>query len=121
MTVVLINGLEVIKPDVINFWDKQLLTTKDLADMININPRTLARSFQRNKIAYELNTHYIVLEGELLKRFKNSQSANRESIYTRSLYLWTQEGALLLLNSWAKNNSSVPLTALLDKVYDDLG
>ncbi len=75
---------------------KRVLTTKQIAEAYGTEPERIKRNFENNKGKYKLGKHYIVLEGDDLKEFKNEvRSPYLVANRARHLYLWTEKGALL--------------------------
>lgn len=75
---------------------KRVLTTAQLAESYETSVDTINRNFNRNKERYTEGKHYYFLTGNELKEFFASDKlsvANSEKI--RTLYLWTEKGALL--------------------------
>ena len=74
----------------------RVLTTAQLAECYETDTRHITDNFNNNKNRYEEGKHYICLKGgELRDFFANGdfQFANQSKI--RTLYLWTERGALL--------------------------
>lgn len=75
---------------------KRVLTTAQLAESYETSVDTINRNFNRNKERYTEGKHYYCLTGNELKEFFASDKlsvANSSKI--RTLYLWTEKGALL--------------------------
>lgn len=76
-------------------YDNQLiLTTEQLADFYETTTDVLSQNFKRNKNKFSEGIHYFLLEGDVLKRFKNHLT-NSQLVAKRAshLYLWTKRGA----------------------------
>lgn len=74
----------------------RVLTTAQLAECYGTDTRHITDNYNNNKNRYEEGKHYICLKGDDLKAFfanGNFQFANQSKI--RTLYLWTERGALL--------------------------
>ena len=81
---------------VIEMQGLRVLTTAQLAECYETDTRHITDNFNNNKNRYEEGKHYICLKGgELRDFFANGdfQFANQSKI--RTLYLWTERGALL--------------------------
>lgn len=75
---------------------KRVLTTAQLAESYEASVDTINRNFNRNRDRYTEGKHYYCLTGNELKEFFASDKlslANSSKI--RTLYLWTEKGALL--------------------------
>lgn len=75
---------------------KRVLTTAQLAESYESSIDTINRNFNRNRDRYTEGKHYYCLTGNGLKEFFASDKlslANSSKI--RTLYLWTEKGALL--------------------------
>lgn len=75
---------------------QRVLTTAQIAEAYGTTERRISENFNANKSRYVENKHFFRLDGEILKSFKNSYG-NSVSVGERasSLYLWTENGALL--------------------------
>lgn len=73
-----------------------MCTTEQLAQAYNTDKIKLRQNFNNNKDRYKEGKHYILLQGEDLQallRVENFDLQNASKI--RSLYLWTERGAML--------------------------
>lgn len=73
----------------------RVLTTEQLAKEYGTEAKVLQNNFAYNKTRYSEGKHYIELKGEELKRFKTGHEIQGQFKHVRSLYLWTEKGALL--------------------------
>ncbi len=74
----------------------RVLTTAQLAECYGTDSKTIAHNYQRNKERYEEGKHYVCLKGaELQEFFANANLALANQSKIRTLYLWTERGALL--------------------------
>jgi DNA-binding CsgD family transcriptional regulator len=74
----------------------RVLTTAQLAECYGTDSKTIAHNYQRNKERYEDGKHYVCLKGtELQEFFANANLALANQSKIRTLYLWTERGALL--------------------------
>ncbi len=73
---------------------ERFLTTSQLAEVYETDVNNIQSNFKRNASRFEEGKHFIKLEGQRLKEFKNqpiiSQLVNKR---TSCLYLWTLKGA----------------------------
>lgn len=78
------------------YKDIRVLTTKQLAEEYGTEERRISENFNANKTRYIEGKHFIKLEGSELKAFLQSlNSVVQNSNKIRTLYLWTEKGALL--------------------------
>jgi len=81
---------------VIEMQGVRVLTTAQLAECYGTDSKTIAHNYQRNKERYEESKHYVCLKGaELQEFFANANLALANQSKIRTLYLWTERGALL--------------------------
>lgn len=73
----------------------RVVTTKQLSEMYGTDARTIQYNFRYNKSKYILGKHYIEVQGEELRRLKTRSEFHSSLKYAKSLYLWTEKGALL--------------------------
>ena len=81
-------------PEIIEQSGQRVLTTAQLAEAYGTDVKTISWNFNHNKERYEEGKHFYYLKGEDLKDFfavVNFTNAKK----IRSLYLWTEYGALL--------------------------
>lgn len=81
---------------VIEVREQRVLTTEQIAQWYGVEEWQIRQNYKNNKYRYIAGKHYIPLEGEELKAFKNKV----EYFYlvgktAKILYLWTEKGALL--------------------------
>lgn len=76
-------------------WNGQtVITTAQLADVYGTTTDNINNNFGRNKERFTAGKHFILLEGEELREFKNCPSfSGVVGKTTRQLYLWTRRGA----------------------------
>ena len=92
---------------VIESRGQRVLTSAQIADCYNTTVDCIKQNFHANRSRYVEGKHYIALTGSELKEFKNKvripHSAeikaryqfDTQFKYAKSLYLWTEKGALL--------------------------
>lgn len=105
-------------PRVIMYKSIRTVTTKDLADLFDVEHKIINKNFQRNKKHFESGRHYILLKGEELKRFKEEHPIKEAFKFFSILYLWTYEGALLHAKSCRSKNAWAAIDVVLDEVYN---
>ena len=79
---------------VLEYNNKRILTTKQLAEVYETNEDNIKVNFNNNKDRFIEGEHYYLLTGEELKQFKNQVN----DIYlvdkrASQLYIWTERGA----------------------------
>ena len=76
-------------------WNGQtVITTAQLAEVYGTTMDNINNNFGRNKERFTAGKHFILLEGEELREFKNCPSfSGVVGKTTRQLYLWTRRGA----------------------------
>lgn len=79
-------------PNPMELASERVLTTKIIAEMYGTTEKVIRKNFERNKDHYTEGKHFYYLTGEDLKEFAHD---NLTSAKARSLYLWTEKGALL--------------------------
>ena len=110
---------------VIESRGQRVLTSAQIADCYNTTVDCIKQNFHANRSRYVEGKHYIALTGSELKEFKNKvripyqvQNENKNEVriphsaeikaryqfdtqfkYAKSLYLWTEKGALLHVKS----------------------
>ena len=83
---------EMTIPEKMELAGERVLTTKIIAEMYGTTEKVIRKNFERNKDHYTEGKHFYYLTGEDLKEFAHD---NLTSAKARSLYLWTEKGALL--------------------------
>ena len=81
--------------EVIEVKGVRVLTTKQLAEAYGADVKTIQYNFRYNKNRYVLGKHYIEVTGDELRRLKTRSEFHSSLKYAKSLYLWTEKGALL--------------------------
>lgn len=80
----------------VEFKDQRVLLTSQLADSYETEPQIITNNFNRNKDRYKEGKHYFALEGEQKANFVNLTQIDLGSAKNaKTLYLWTEKGALL--------------------------
>lgn len=80
----------------IEFKNQRIMTTSVIAESYGTTTDHIKKNFNNNKDKYKEGKHYFLLQGEELKEFlqvQNLDLQNKSKI--RTLYLWTEKGALL--------------------------
>lgn len=76
-------------------WNGQVvITTAQLAEVYGTTMDNINKNFANNKDRFEVGKHYIYLEGEELREFKNYPNFKGVVGKTaKQIYLWTRRGA----------------------------
>ena len=82
-------------PKIIEVKGIRVLTTKQLAEAYESDVKTIQYNFRYNKHRYIAGKHYIEVVGEELRELKTRNEFHSQFKYAKSLYLWTEKGALL--------------------------
>jgi len=78
------------------YQNQRILTTAQLAECYETSTDVISKNFNRNTERYQEGKHFYCLEGEALKGFlQSSICPMRNENKIRTLYLWTEKGALL--------------------------
>lgn len=79
----------------IEFNGQRILTTAQLAELYDTNAQTITNNYNRNKERYHEGRHYFAIEGDEKSSFINLTQIDLGSKNAKTLYLWTERGALL--------------------------
>ena len=83
-----------LKP--VEWKNERILSTRQIAEAYETESKIISNNFNNNKSRYKHGKHYIYLEGNELKDFLQSLNLGLQNeSKIRSLYLWTEKGALL--------------------------
>ena len=82
-------------PETIEVKGVRVLTTKQIAEAYGTTKDKIIYNFNYNKDRYVLGKHYIEVMGEELRKLKRTCENQISFKYAKSLYLWTEKGALL--------------------------
>ena len=75
------------------FNGQTVITTEMLASVYGTEPRRITENFNRNLDKFERDKHYILLQGNELKEFKDEYAGSVVAKTVNKLYLWTERGA----------------------------
>lgn len=92
-------------PQITEVRGMRVLTTKQLSEMYGVDPKIIQYNFRYNKDKYSCNKHYIEVTGEELRQLKTRSEFQSSLKYAKSLYLWTEKGALLHAKSLNTNKA----------------
>lgn len=82
-------------PKVIEARGLRVLTTKQLAELYGTDPERIKLNYRYNKERYVVGKHIIPIQDSELREFKARYQFDTQFKYAKSLYLWTEKGALL--------------------------
>ncbi|WP_162265015.1 ORF6C domain-containing protein [Aneurinibacillus sp. XH2] len=102
---------------IIEYKGQRALTTAQLAESYGTDSRRIQENFNANKSRYKQNKHFILLEGEELKRFKNEYGNSVVAPTANKLYLWTEKGAWLHAKSLNTDRAWEAYEMLVDEYY----
>lgn len=69
----------------------KVLTTRQLAEAYTTTQKVINNNFSRNKDKYILGKHYILIEGQEMKKLKASPQFEGELHYVSKVYFWTEK------------------------------
>src|SRR5690349_16971178 len=101
----------------VEYQNQRILTTEQLAAFYGTDVRIISNNFNRNKARYTLSKHYFYLEGQDLENFKTVHHFDEQFKQARSLYLWTEKGALLHAKSLNTDLAWEKYDWLVDEYY----
>ena len=82
-------------PATVEVKGMKVLTTRQIAEAYGVSKDKIIYNFNHNKDRYVLGKHYIEVFGEELRRLKRTCEIQSSFKYAKTLYLWTEKGALL--------------------------
>lgn len=82
-------------PTTVEVKGMKVLTTRQIAEAYGVSKDKIIYNFNYNKDRYVLRKHYIEVFGEELRRLKRTCEIQSSFKYAKTLYLWTEKGALL--------------------------
>lgn len=90
---------------IIEIKGQRVLTTRQIAEAYETTKDKIIYNFNYNKNRYILGKHYIEVSGDELRRLKTTCENQISLKYAKSLYLWTEKGALLHAKSLNTNKA----------------
>lgn len=98
--------------------NQRVLTTAQLAESYGAEEKLIQQNFSNNKSRYKEGKHFILLQGEELKRFKNHfENLGLVKKNAAMLYLWTEKGAWLHAKSLNTDEAWDAYEMLVDDYY----
>ena len=82
-------------PATVEVKGMKVLTTRQIAEAYGVSKDKIIYNSNYNKDRYVLGKHYIEVLGEELRRLKRTCEIQSSFKYAKTLYLWTEKGALL--------------------------
>lgn len=82
-------------PTTVEVKGMKVLTARQIAEAYGVSKDKIIYNFNYNKDRYVLGKHYIEVFGEELRRLKRTCEIQSSFKYAKTLYLWTEKGALL--------------------------
>lgn len=76
----------------IEYGGQLVLTTAQLAEFYDCNPRNISENFKNNEDRFIKGKHFFKLDGDDLNIFRTENFGLQISPQTRTLYLWTKRG-----------------------------
>jgi hypothetical protein len=101
---------------VVEYQNQRILTTQQIADAYETDTKTISYNFNYNKDRYTVGKHYFCLEGEVKNEFLNRREIPDGS-HAKTLYLWTEKGALLHAKSLNTDKAWQMYEFLVDDYY----
>ena len=74
---------------------QRIITTQVLAEGYGTSSAIISNNFNRNREHYAEGKHFYCLEGQAKHEFVNRHQIDDGSRNAKTLYLWTEKGALL--------------------------
>ncbi len=98
--------------------NQRILTTAQLAEFYEVNAIKIHQNYINNKDHYKLGKHYFLVQGDELKEFLRLEIFEGQNISKiRSLYLWTEKGALLHAKSLGTDKAWQVYETLVDDYF----
>lgn len=98
--------------------NQRVLTTAQIAEQYGTDAQIITNNFNRNKKRYTEGKHYFALEGEEKKAFLNLTQIDLGSAKNaKTLYLWTEKGALLHAKSLNTDQAWQAYEVLVDTYF----
>ena len=108
------NELQVIERE-----NQRVLTTAQIAEQYETSTQVITNNFNRNKRRYVENKHYFALEGEEKRTFLDLTQIDLGSAKNaKTLYLWTEKGALMLAKSLNTDKAWEAYECLVDTYFN---
>ena len=93
---------------------QRVLTTQQIAEAYGTDNKTISYNFNHNKDRYILGKHFILLEGDSLRAFREIHDLPTN---LNKLYLWTEKGAFLHAKSLNADKAWEVYDYLVDEYF----
>lgn len=98
--------------------NRRVLTTSQIATSYGTNKDRISANFKENESRFEEGKHFILLQDETLKEFKNEpRNSGLVGRNASKLYLWTEKGAWLHAKSLNTDRAWDAYEMLIDEYY----
>jgi ORF6N domain len=104
-------------PQAVEYSNQRILSTKQIAELFSTDTQIVTNNFNRNKSHYTAGKHYYALEGTEKSNFLNQHQIDLGSRNAKTLYLWTEKGALLHAKSLGTDEAWEMYEKLVDEYY----
>lgn len=102
----------------IEYQGVKVLLSSQLAEVYGVETKQISYNFNYNKDRYKECKHYFALTGDEKKGFLNRHEIQDSSKNAKTLYLWTEKGALLHAKSLGTDQAWETYEQLVDGYYD---
>lgn len=102
---------------IVEYRDKRVLTTAQLAESYGTDNRRISENFNRNKGRFIEQKHFIALTGTEKNEFLDRTQIEDGSKNAKTLYLWTEKGAWLHAKSLNTDKAWEAYEMLVDEYY----
>lgn len=103
---------------VITHKNQRILTTAQLAESYGTDKDRISANFKENEKRFKEGKHFFLLQGEVLKEFKNKpRNSGLVGKNAPKLYLWTEKGAWLHAKSLNTDEAWDAYEMLVDDYY----
>jgi hypothetical protein len=96
---------------------QRVLTTQQIADSYGTDTQNISKNFTRNEDKYKEGIHFFKLEGIEKTEFLNHVQIHDGSKHAKTLYLWTEKGALLHAKSLNTDKAWEVYDMLIDTYF----
>lgn len=97
------------------YKDIRVLTTQQVAEAYETDRKTISYNFNHNKERYKVGKHYILLEGDELRAFRENHDLPSN---LNKIYLWTEKGCLLHAKSLGTDKAWEAYEYLIDFYFN---
>lgn len=98
--------------------NQRILTTAQIAESYGTDKDRISANFKENEKRFKEGKHFFLLQGEVLKEFKNKpRNSGLVGKNAPKLYLWTEKGAWLHAKSLNTDEAWDAYEMLVDEYY----